>query len=171
MTESLQHILTGSLRKEKLILFLKKNPDLFDEVITVSLGNDKPQAWRATWLLGHCITGDDKRIRPHINSIFKVLLEKGDGHQREFLKILRRMKLNEKQEGILFDKAIKIWEDINKSASVRSFAFLVIAETVEKYPELLSEVEFLTQAHYVETLTPGIRHSIIKTINKLLKSN
>lgn len=171
MTESLEYILTGSLRKEKLTSFLKKNQNLFGEVIGIALGNAKPQAWRAAWLLGQCITKNDKRISPHISSILKVLLEKEDGHQREFIKILSRMKLNEKQEGLLFDKAIAIWKDINKSSSVRSSAFLVIVTTVRKYPELLNEIEFLTQAHYVETLTPGIRHSILKTINGLLTSN
>ncbi len=167
MTEALQSILTLSLRKEKLVAFLRKNPSLFDETIEVSLGNEKPQSWRAAWLIGHLIAKNDKRIKPHIKSILKVIKEKEDGHQREFLKILIKMNLSEKQEGILFDKCISIWEDINKSPSVRGFAFLIITNTVKKYPELISEIGFLTQEHYTATLSPGIRHSVIKIIKGL----
>jgi urate oxidase len=74
------------------------------------------------------------------------------------------MRLTEKQEGILFDKCMNIWEDISKSPSVRGFAFQIIITTVKKYPELISEIEFLTQNHYLETISPGIRHSIKRMI-------
>ena len=167
MTKSLNNILTATLRKDKMVVFLKKNPNLFDETIKVSLGNEKPQSWRAAWLIGQLITKNDKRIKPHIKSILKAIKEKEDGHQRELLKILMKMNLSEKQEGILFDECISIWEDINKSSSVRGFAFLIITNTVKKYPELISEIGFLTQEHYTETLSPGIRHSVIKIIKGL----
>ncbi len=167
MTKSLNDILTESLRKDKMLAFLKDNPNLFEETIKVALENDKPQSWRATWLIGHLVTKNDKRIRPHINSLIKAISSKGDGHQRELLKILMRMELNEKQEGILFDKSVLIWEDISKSSSVRSFAFLILTNTVKKYPELISEIGFLTQRRYTETLSPGIRHTVIKIIKEL----
>ena len=167
MTKSLDNILTARLRKVEMVAFLKKNPNLFEETVKISLGDEEPQSWRATWLVKHYMAKNDKRIVKNINSILKVLPNKKDGHQRELLKILIDMKLTEKQEGILFDKCFTIWEDISKSPSVRGTAFSIIVSTVKKYPELLSEIEFLTQNHYVETLSPGIRHSIVKTIEEL----
>lgn len=167
MTKSLQNMLTASLLKNEMVAFLNKNPNLLDETLEVSLGDKEPQAWRAAWLIKHYMVENDKRIRKKINSILKALPNKKDGHQREFLKILMDMKLSEKQEGILFDKCFTIWEDIGKSSSVRGTAFSIIVNTVNKYPELLTEIEFLTQNHYIETLTPGIRNSIVKTIKKL----
>ncbi len=167
MTKSLNHILSDSLRKDKMVSFLKKNPNLFDETLKISLRNKEPQSWRAAWLLKHYMSKNDERIIPSINKILKVLPNKKNGHQRELLKILIDMKLTEKQEGILFDKCFTIWEDISKSPSVRGTAFLIIVSTVKKYPELLVEIEFLTQNHYVETLSPGIRNSIVKTIEEL----
>ncbi|MBU0474073.1 MAG: hypothetical protein KKF62_07900 [Bacteroidetes bacterium] len=167
MTNSLNKILTGALRKEQMVDFLKKNPTLFDETINISLGDYQPESWRAAWLIKHYMNKNDKRITKYINAILKVLVNKKDGHQRELLKILLAMELTEKQEGILFDKCITIWEDINKSPSVRSFAFLILTNTVKKYPELMVEIGFLTQNHYTESLSPGIRHSIVRVINKL----
>lgn len=167
MTNSLNKILTDSLRKDAMVGFLKTNPTLFEETIKVSLGDEKPQSWRAAWLVKHYMQRNDKHIRPKINSILKVILNKEDGHQRELLKILIDMELNERQEGILFDKCIRIWEDISKSPSVRGFAFLIITNTVKKYPELISEISFLAQNHFIETLSPGIRHSVIRIVKEM----
>jgi len=167
MTNTLNQILTDTLRKEEMVSFLKKNPNLFDETLKVSLGDKEPESWRAAWLVKHYMTRNDSRVRKYINSILKALPNKKDGHQRELLKILIDMKLTEKQEGILFDNCFTIWEDISKSSSVRGTAFSIIVNTVKKYPELLVEIEFLTQNHYVEALTPGIRNSIVKTIKEL----
>jgi len=171
MTKSLKNILTASLRKDKMVDFLKKNPDLFDETLEISLDDYEPESWRAAWLIKHYMAKNDKRIIKKINSILKELPNKKDGHQREFLKILMDMKLSEKQEGILFDKCFVIWEDISKSSSVRGTAFLIIINTVKKYPELLTEIEFLTQKHYSETLTHGIRNIIVKSIKELKLNN
>ena len=167
MTESLQNILTGSFRKDKMVAFLKKHPSLFHETLKISLGDKEPQSWRAAWLIKHYMSKNDERIIPSVNKILKAIPIKKDGHQRELLKILMEMELTETQEGILFDKSISIWEDINKSPSVRSFAFLVLVNTVKKYPELLTEIGFLTQGHYTETLSPGIRKTIVRTIEEL----
>jgi hypothetical protein len=132
MTKPLKEILTGTLRKDDLVSFLNKNPSLFNDTIKTSLGDLKPQSWRAAWLVQHYMQKNDLHIKRKINSILKVIINKEDGHQRELLKILLAMELTEKQEGILFDKCISIWEDINKSPSVRSFAFLIITNTVKK---------------------------------------
>jgi len=167
MTNTLNQILTDTLRKEEMVSFLKKNPNLFDETLKVSLGDKEPESWRAAWLVKHYMSKNDPRVITNINSILKALPNKKDGHQRELLKILMDMKLSEKQEGILFDKCFTIWEDISKSSSVRGTAFSIIVDIVKKYPELRTEIEFLTQNHYVETLTPGIRNSIVKTIKEL----
>lgn len=166
MTQSLNHILTDRLQKDQMVAFLKKNPTLFDETIKISIGDDKPQSWRAAWLVKHYMQKNDRHVKPKINLILKVISNKGDGHQRELLKILLEMELNEKQEGILFDKCMNIWEDIAKSPSVRSFAFLILINTVKKYPELINEIEFLTQSHYLETLSPGIRNSVERIIRE-----
>jgi len=170
MNEALQNILGDRNYKINLIEFLEKNPNLFDEAITISLGNVEPQAWRATWLVEHFTKQNDKRVKPHIKSILKVIKEKEDGHQREFLRILLKMKLSKKKEGILFDTCITIWEDINKSPSVRILAFSILVNIAEKYPELIKEIEFLTQNHYSETLSQGIKKSFEKMKNDLLNS-
>jgi hypothetical protein len=159
MEESLDVILTQPLKKEKLVTFLKKYPQKFDDAINIALSDKQPQAWRATWLLFHCMQDNDKRIKNHIKNIINDIRNCKDGHQREWLKILDRMLLTENQESLLFDVCLTIWEDITKSPSVRGTAFKFLLKIVKKYPELSEEIQHLTQSHYTESLSPGIRHS------------
>ena len=164
MEKSLEDILTGRLRKQALITFLDDNPELFEQTVKISLGNVQPQSWRAAWLIGNYIVKNDSRLTRHVNSMISNIAGKGDGHQRELLKILNLMELTEDQEGILFDISLSIWENIHKSPSVRGTAFQTMLSIVGKYPELKHELEPFTQAHYTETLSPGIKNSFYKLI-------
>lgn len=59
---------------------------------------------------------------------------------------------------------MEIWEQVGKIPSVRIFAFRLIVRIARKYPELKNEIAFLTQPHYTETLSPGIRNSVHKLL-------
>lgn len=148
-----------SRNREELISNINAYPDQFKETLKVALTDNEPQGWNAAWLLEHCVMKNDPRIRKHVTSLIKSLKGKGDGHQREILKILRKMNLNDGQEGYLFDECMNIWETVGKSPSVRITAFSILVTIAKKYPELKNELEFLTQDHYTETLSPGIKHS------------
>lgn len=153
-----------NFRKEEMITFLKTHPEFFNNALELALKDEQPLSWRSAWLLRSCMEKNDSRIRKHINKIIKLLPEKEDGHQRELIKILLQMKLSEAQEGNLFNVCMNLWEGIHKSPSIRITAFKFIYGMAEKYPELKSEVEYLTQDQFLETLSPGIRNSIARMI-------
>ncbi len=90
------------------------------------------------------------------------MIKKKDGHQRELLKILYRMELSEEQEGIVFDLCMNVWEQVGKAPSVRHNAFRMISRIASKYPGLSNEIAMITQEHYLETLSPGVRRSVMK---------
>ena len=115
-----------------MILFLKSNPEYFDEAIQLALSNNQLYSWRAAFLLWGCMEENDKRIQKHINSIVNCIPKKRDGHQRELLKILYKMKINEKFEGQIFDICMNLWEQINKSSSVRMTAFKFVFKIIKK---------------------------------------
>ena len=167
MEESLQHILTARLRKEEMTAFLKKHPEQFEQVINTALTDKQPEAWRAAWLLNHCMKENDQRLKAHIKTITMIISTKQDGHQRELLKVLDIMELSEKHDGLLFDVCMTIWEAIHKSPSVRGTAFMHLIKIFQKYPELNNEIEYLTQSHYTATLSPGIKHSLNRIIEEL----
>jgi len=165
MKSTLEYQLINS-HKEEMITFLKTNPEFFNNALELALKDEQPLSWRSAWLLWSCMEINDKRIRKNIDKILTVLPSKQDGHQRELIKILLQMKLNEEQEGYLFNICMTLWEGLDKKPSIRYTAFKFIIEMTKKYPELKSEVEYLTQEHYLEPLSPGIKHSISLLLEK-----
>ena len=150
-----------------MIPFMKSHPEFFDEAINLAISDKKSYAWRAAWLLWSCMEENDKRIQRYIGSIVTTLRDKDDGHQRELLKILYRMKLKEKYEGILLNHCIDIWKQIDKTPSVRFNAFKFIIKITKKYPDLSQEITFLIQDQYLESLSPGVKRSISKMMTEL----
>ncbi len=159
METALEHILTSSY-KEEMISFMDSHPECFNEAIELAISNKQPYSWRSAWLLWSCVEENDKRIKEHINNIINSLANKKDGHQRELLKILLQMELNEEQEGLIFNVCMSVWEKINKKPSVRFAAFMFILKIAKKHPELRNEIIFFTQDQYLDSLSPGIKNSI-----------
>ncbi|MBT8386729.1 MAG: hypothetical protein KJO12_04905 [Ignavibacteria bacterium] len=153
--------------KEEMISFMYAHPEYFEEAIELAISDKQPYSWRAAWLLWSCMEENDKRIQKYINKIVDTLEAKDDSHQRELLKILLKMELEEDYESILFDHCMDIWEQINKSPSVRVDALKFIIKIAKKHPELAKEITFLTQDHYLESLSHGAKHSVSKLMKKL----
>lgn len=166
MSSPLEKVLMGR-NKSKMIKFLENNPDDFDSAIHFALGDESPLCWRTSWLIGGIMEEDDPRIKPYVQNIIKRIHTAEDGHQRELLKILLKMKLDEDFEGLLFDVSVTLWEQVRKQSSVRYYAFQGMMKVVKKYPELKNEILSLTQPHFVNALSPGIRKGIYKSINEL----
>lgn len=159
METALEHTLT-SFYKDGMIRYLSEHPEDFEEAVQLAVSDKQPYSWRAAWLLWSCMEKDDDRIRPHIDTILDVMPTMKDGQQRELIKILCNMELDELHEGRLFSFCMDLWEQIHKKPSVRWNAFMYILKMAGKYPELMNEVALLTQEQYMETLSPGVRHSL-----------
>jgi hypothetical protein len=164
MTPSLKNILNGHLQKDPIVYLLRGNPAVFDEAIQLALQSDERTAWRAAWVLYHAMEDHDPRLQPYLPALISALRDKRDGHQRELLKIIERLKTDDDLEGELFDICMDIWENPGKSPSSRITAFRVMFRIAKKYPELLGELSFLLQEHYTESLSPGIRHSLQRMV-------
>ena len=98
-------------------------------------------------------------------SFIEILPNCRDNHQREIISLLEKTDINEEDEGKLFDNCITIWKKTKIQPSVRFHAFKMILKIAEKYPELQSEFDFLTEPRFMDSLTHGVRHSV----NILLK--
>lgn len=164
---ALEEMFASRISKEAMIQKVNENHESFEEAMQIALSSKEPQCWRAAWILGHCTKKNDLRLPPHADKIIATIGDRKDGHQRELIKILIKIKLTDDQEGRLFDRCMSIWEAVGKSPSVRHFAFFYISDLAAKYPELKNEITFLIQPEYLDTLSPGIRRSIEKRIAKL----
>ncbi len=148
--------------KPEMIAYVKSHPASFKELVLLSVEDEKYLSWRAAWVISEVMEENDKRLHGVVDKILGVLSRKKDGHQRELLKVLCKMKLNEDQEALLFDICLNIWQQIHKRPSVRHTAFKYIMQLAQKYPDLQNELNFLTQEHYLETLSPGIKKVVCR---------
>jgi hypothetical protein len=112
---------------------------------------------------------NDKRIKKYIKPILTSIKSKKDGHQRELLKILYRMELTDKGEGIIFDICIRLWEQISKDPSVRITALKFIIKIAKEHPELLNEIKVLMQDHYLNPLSPGVKKAVKRMMNEIIE--
>jgi len=158
-----------TLYKEGMISFLKTHPNHFDEAVQLATTDKQPYSWRAAFLLWGCMEENDIRIRKYVKSIVDSIKTKKDGHQRELLKILYKMEINEKYEARLFNICMGLWEQIDKDPSVRITALKFIIKIAKKYPELLAEIKVLTQDQYLESLSPGVKRSATKIIIEAIR--
>jgi len=165
METALEHILTSSYKAE-MISYMNAHPEDFEEAINLAISNKQPYSWRAAWLLWSCMEENDQRIQGYIRNIINTLTTKNDDHQRELLKILLQMELNEEYEGFLFNVCVTVWEKINKKPSVRLTAFKIIVKIAKKYPDLSHEIIFLTQNQYLDSLSPTVKRSISRMIKE-----
>jgi hypothetical protein len=169
METTLEKTLT-SCYKDEMISFMNSHPECFDEAVELSISDKQPYAWRAAFVLWSVIEENDRRIRKHINKFVKAVRYKNDGHQRELLKILLMMELDERYEGILFDICMNVWEQIDKSPSVRVNALKMIIKIANKHLELKNEISFLAQDHYLDSLSTGAKHSVKTIMSKINKN-
>jgi hypothetical protein len=155
--------------KEEMVAFLKSQPEYFNEAVKLAISDDQPFAWRSAFVLSSCMEDNDTRVKKFIKPILTSIKTKNDGHQREMLKILYRMKLSDKEEGMVFDVCIRLWEQINKDPSVRMTALKFILKIAKQHPELLNEIRPLIQDQYLTLLSPGVKKSIKRMIKGIIE--
>jgi hypothetical protein len=170
MGTTLEYILTNSYKKE-MISYIKSHPGDFGELIELALSDKQPYAWRAAWLLWSCMEVNDKRLHRYLNRIMDVLPTRNDQHLRELLIILYKMELKEEYEGKLFELCSRIWEKIGKNPSVRFNAFKLIVKIVKKHPDLIQEIDLLTQSHYLDYLSDAAQKSVLRMAKRLKKGH
>ena len=153
--------------KPAMIAYMRAHPDAYEEAVALAIADKQPYSWRAAWLLCDCIDEDDPRIRRHVKRIIRAIEGKEDGHQRELLKILHRMKLSARDEGLAFDACVGLWEKIDAQPSVRVNALKLLVSIARRYPELVRELRFLTQERYLASCSLPVRRSIARMLKGL----
>ena len=120
------------LHKKGILQYIDDHPECFDEVVQLALDDDPPYSWRAAWVLWSCIEPNDHRVKKHVKEIISILPKRKSNQQRELLKVLYHMDINDDQEGFLFDLCIRLWERTDLQPSVRYNAFKVILKIAKK---------------------------------------
>ncbi|MCV6630697.1 MAG: hypothetical protein OIF50_12665 [Flavobacteriaceae bacterium] len=165
MQKPLSEILSSGYTKE-LTVYFKNNRCRLPELRAVALENNRPDSPRAAWMWTKFVKPQDTEVLVCLDAILLRLGDATDGHQRDLLRILYIADNYKEQAGLVFDKALAIWEDRSKLPATRYMAYQVLLQIGEWYPELQQEIDLLSTDFYLETLSPGIQHSLRKKLKK-----
>ncbi len=160
-----EKVLTNSY-KASMISYMAIHPEAFEEAIQLAISDKQPYSCRAAWLLWSIMEVNDPRIKGYIKDMTGTLANRNDDQQRELLKILQQLEINEEYEGILFNLCATVWEKIKKKPSVRFTAFKMMVKIAKNHPDLSREITFLTQDQYMDSLSTSAKKSIFKKIKE-----
>ena len=169
METKLEWVLTNSYKKG-MTDYMRAHHNEFPELIKLAIDDKQPYSWRAAWLLWSCIEENDEKLRDKVQTIIEVLPDRVYNQQRELLKILQMMEIDEDHEGLLFEQCVTLWKDVGNQASVRYNALKVLAKMAKKYPELTVEFSFLTRSQYTKMLSAGVKNCVSRIMTDVVMS-
>lgn len=150
---------------------LQREPALIDPLIQTSLTAGHPLAWRAAWALSSVMETNDDRLQPYLDSYLSILPSGHSGLDREILKVLLKMDLPESCRGSLFDLCSGLWERLTLQSSVRYIAFRMLLKIAGDYQDFKDELMYLGDPIFTDSLSPGVRRSVIKALHGFRKEN
>ncbi|MEZ4911773.1 MAG: hypothetical protein R2774_13045 [Saprospiraceae bacterium] len=155
-----------TMYKEKMVSHLKSHPYLFEPLLDLALKNEPWYSWRAAWLIWSCMDKNDSRIGEKITEIIDIIPNRPTNHQRELLKVLQNMQMDKAEIGHLTTICLGIWEDISSQASARYNAIKLLVKISKSYPELMETLTIVVDEIYLESLSDGVKKSILHLMNK-----
>ncbi|MEM6769758.1 MAG: hypothetical protein AAF597_04150 [Bacteroidota bacterium] len=140
-------------------------------LMTVFLGQEYRVVQRAAM-----VVGDLGRARPswltawHGRMIAAANAPQHDAVRRNVMRYFSELSIDqigEEDEGYLVDLAFRLTADQEAAVAIRVFAMQIVANYVEKYPELTDELAGIIELTIAEGTTPGFRNRGGKILRKL----
>jgi hypothetical protein len=120
--------------KDDMLAWVLSHPECMKTLLALALSNDPKIGWRAAGLLFDSMEPKEEGVQPFVDRILGANPGKRYGHQRELLKLLRKLVLDDDQAGRLFAYAVEFWEDKSLDPAVRYYAFACMLDTAERFP-------------------------------------
>ncbi len=167
MQSPLEHILSKG-RKADMIAYIGATPGAFEEVLELATSDREPVCWRSAWILKNCMKKNDERVRPYVGDFVNVLADKKDGHQRELLKILLMMDLEDEYVSFVYDFCVRAWKEPSNQSSLRHTSIGFILKCAKANSDFAADIPELSHSIYMNTLTPGVKYSVQRWFDKFL---
>ena len=151
-----------------MIAFIDETPGSFEEALELALSDRQPVCWRATWIIKNYMEKDDIRVQPYVRDFVNILADKKEGHQRELLKILMKMNLDDEYISFLYDFCVKAWKEPKNQPSLRHTSIGFVLKCAKENPDFGHGISELSQAVYMDSLSAGIKRSVQTWFDKFL---
>lgn len=132
----------------QLVSMALKDTEIVKQLVSISLSEKQPKAWRATWALSHYAEKDKgSYLTIHLNSIIRSLFTiTNHSQRREYLKILNCYPIPKEYEVQLYDFSLKLIQDPNEALGTKYHLLRVIKRFIKNYPELMPEAQLILNA-------------------------
>jgi len=119
---------------------LGNNKEYFRELMTIILKEKDPLPMRASWAAEGITAKYPELIEPYINDLVKHLKQfTHTGTIRNVLKMLTRVKLEEKYHGRMVDTCFNWLSGDDMPVAVKVHSMQILANLIPLYPELKNE--------------------------------
>ena len=117
MSTKVLQLLEGRIDRKKIKSYLKEELKEFEFLISHMQKSEKPSSWRSAWVIQHIMKNNDVRLQKPLSKIIKNISDKDDGHPRELMKIVRKMKTTTLYKNICWF--------ISSGSNIFSFLFIL----------------------------------------------
>jgi hypothetical protein len=160
------------MKKEDVNLLVKEvlaSESLYAEMVSYAMSNNRTQAMKAAWVLGHA-SGYDKATPSRYIREWKLALEttRVGGVQRELVKIMGNCTLPEEIAGWFLDKCFSLLQSPASEPASKYHSLTYLIRQTKIYPELKEELANVLESQ-LNWHTPAWQRYAAKHITKLRK--
>jgi hypothetical protein len=165
-----QEILTKGMHKSDVDLCASavvQEPKLFKELLDIVASGEVTPAMKAAWVLGKASELNRALPSKHVARIIELLGQaKISGVQRELIKTLFKLNLQEEEESRILDLCFHFLNHSESDVAVRHHALKILLALTKKYPDLRQELIASLEAQLEYNTAAWARYTR-KTLAKL----
>ena len=121
--------------------YIIKNPERFDELMTLFFTAEYRVTQRAAWVVGTMADEKPDMFEPYIAKMLEYCrADVHDAVPRNIMRILQFVDIPEELSGIAYDTALELLSDPKSPVAVKCFSMSVAANVAKDIPELQSEL-------------------------------
>ncbi|UII29340.1 hypothetical protein LVD15_13190 [Fulvivirga maritima] len=130
----------------KIADYIADDPDKFEELISLFLGNDYRVTQRASAVVSLCTSNHPQLITPHLKKvILNLKKDVNTAVKRNTVRLLQDIDIPNKLLGEAADICFKFLESKQEPIAVKAFSMTVLANICKKEPDLKRELQILIE--------------------------
>lgn len=167
-----KQLLTENSRESwnKVINYVGKNPQRFDEFMQLFLGDDELLVKRTGQPFGAIVEKQHHLITPYFQAIIDNMSRYPiPSVKRNVMRVLQFVDIPEEYDAQLLELGFNFLQSSEEPIAVKAFTMTVLRKICERYPELTNELIHVIEVIVNENISVGVTNRGKKELVKLEK--
>lgn len=150
----------------KIVAWVGRNPQRFDELLQLVLQNKPIIAQRASWPMSYCAEAYPKLLQKHLSAIIPFLETPGlhNAIRRNSIRALQLMPIPQVHHGAVMHLCFNFLMDPQEAVAVKACCLTVLGNLSKAYPDIIPEIKYC-----IAELLPTQMASIKSRVKQLQK--